>query len=100
MIDLDAIEKECQQMIADGLGFIAPKSCGNAERVAELVAALKKSNSLNQSLRESNERAESLISYIEAEAGELIKNDYSRYCDIEGIATEASYYLRRMKCEQ
>ena len=34
MIDLDAIEKECQQMISDGLGFIAPKSCGSAEMVA------------------------------------------------------------------
>ena len=44
MIDLDAIEKECQQMIADGLGFIAPKSCGNAEMVAELVAELKTGN--------------------------------------------------------
>lgn len=42
MIDLDAIEKECQQMIADGLGFIAPKSCGNAEAVAALVAELRK----------------------------------------------------------
>lgn len=42
MIDLDAIEKECQQMIADGLGFIAPKSCGNAEMVAELVVELRK----------------------------------------------------------
>ena len=41
MIDLDAIEKECQQMIADGLGFIAPKSCGNAEIVAELVLSLR-----------------------------------------------------------
>lgn len=41
MIDLDAIEKECQQMIADGLGFIAPKSCGNADMVAELVAELR-----------------------------------------------------------
>ena len=44
MIDLDAIEKECQQMIADGLGFIAPKSCGNAEMVAELAAELKTGN--------------------------------------------------------
>ena len=42
MIDLDAIEKECQQMIADGLGFIAPKSCGNAEMVASLVEELRK----------------------------------------------------------
>lgn len=42
MIDLDAIEKECQQMIADGLGFIAPKSRGNAEMVAALVAELRK----------------------------------------------------------
>ena len=41
MIDLDAIEKECQQMIADGLGFLSPKSCGNAEMVAELVAELR-----------------------------------------------------------
>ena len=44
MIDLDAIEKECQQMIADGLGFIAPKSCGNAEMVSELAAELKTGN--------------------------------------------------------
>lgn len=44
MIDLYAIEKECQQMIADGLGFIAPKSCGNAEMVAELAAELKTGN--------------------------------------------------------
>lgn len=43
MIDLGDIEKECQQMNADGLGFIAPKSCGNAEMVAELVAELRKS---------------------------------------------------------
>lgn len=42
MIDLDAIEKECQQMIADGLGFIAPKSCCNAEAVAALIAELRK----------------------------------------------------------
>ena len=42
MIDLDAIEKECQQMIADGLGFIAPKSCGSAEMVVSLVAELRK----------------------------------------------------------
>lgn len=44
MIDLCAIEKECQQMIADGLGFIAPKSCGNAELVAALVVELKTGN--------------------------------------------------------
>ena len=44
MIDLDAIEKECQQMIADGLGFIAPKSCGNAEAVAALVNEMKTGN--------------------------------------------------------
>ena len=44
MIDLDAIEKECQQMITDGLGFIAPKSCGNADMVAELVDELKTGN--------------------------------------------------------
>ena len=44
MIDLDAIEKECQQIIADGLGLIAPKSCGNAEMVAELAAELKTGN--------------------------------------------------------
>ena len=44
MIDLEAIEKECQQMIADGLGFIAPKSCGNAEVVAALVAELRKAS--------------------------------------------------------
>lgn len=42
MIDLDAIEKECHEMIADGLGFISPKSCGNAEAVAALVAELRK----------------------------------------------------------
>lgn len=41
MIDLDAIEKECQQMVADGLGFIAPKSCCSADMVAELVEAVK-----------------------------------------------------------
>lgn len=41
MVDVDAIEKECQQMIADGLGFIAPKSCGNAEMVAALVDELR-----------------------------------------------------------
>ena len=41
MIDLYAIEKECQQMIADGLGFIAPKSCGNAKMVAALVDELR-----------------------------------------------------------
>ena len=42
MIDLDAIEKECQQMISDGLGFIAPRSCGSAEAVAALIAELRK----------------------------------------------------------
>ena len=41
MIDLDAIEKECQQMIADGLGFIAPKSCGNANEIAILVEMMR-----------------------------------------------------------
>ena len=41
MIDLDAIEKECQQMIADGLGFIAPKSCGNANEIAVLVEMMR-----------------------------------------------------------
>ena len=41
MIDLDAIEKECQQMIADGLGFIAPKSCGNANEIAILAEMMR-----------------------------------------------------------
>lgn len=41
MIDLDAIEKECQQMIADGLGFIAPKLCGNANEIAILVEMMR-----------------------------------------------------------
>ena len=41
MIDLDAIEKECQQMIADGLGFLAPKSCGNANEIAVLVGMMR-----------------------------------------------------------
>lgn len=41
MIDLDAIEKECQQMIADGIGFIAPKSCGNANEIAILVEMMR-----------------------------------------------------------
>ena len=41
MIDLDAIEKECQQMIDDGLGFIAPKSCGNANEIAILVEMMR-----------------------------------------------------------
>lgn len=41
MIDLNAIEKECQQMIADGLGFIAPKSCGNANAIAVLVEMMR-----------------------------------------------------------
>ena len=41
MIDLDAIEKECQQMIADGIGFIAPKSCGNANEIAILVEMVR-----------------------------------------------------------
>ena len=50
MIDLYAIEKECQQMIADGLGFIAPKSCGNAEAVAALAAELKLWNKYADSL--------------------------------------------------
>lgn len=52
MIDLDAIEKECQQMIADGLGFIAPKSCGNAEMVAALVAELKRCRDHVENLEE------------------------------------------------
>ena len=41
MIDLAAIEKECQQMIADGLGFIAPKSCGNANEIAIIVEMMR-----------------------------------------------------------
>lgn len=41
MIDLYAIEKECQQMIADGLGFIAPKSCGNANEISILVEMMR-----------------------------------------------------------
>lgn len=41
MIDLDAIEKECQQMIADGLGFIAPRSCADANAIAVLVEMLR-----------------------------------------------------------
>lgn len=41
MIDLDAIEKECQQMIADWLGFIAPKSCSNANEIAILVEMMR-----------------------------------------------------------
>lgn len=41
MIDLGDIEKECQQMIADGLGFIAPKSCGNANEIAILVEMMR-----------------------------------------------------------
>lgn len=41
MIDLDAIEKECQQMIADGLWFIAPRSCADANAIAVLVEMLR-----------------------------------------------------------
>ncbi|MGL4754807.1 MAG: hypothetical protein ACRCXB_20750 [Aeromonadaceae bacterium] len=50
MIDLDAIEKECQQMIADGLGFIAPKSCGNADDVAALVKEIRTWNQYSDAL--------------------------------------------------
>lgn len=41
MIDVDEIAKECEQMIGDGLDFIAPKSCCNAKQVAELVVMLR-----------------------------------------------------------
>lgn len=41
MIDLDAIEKECQQMISDGLGFIAPRSCADANAIAVLVEMVR-----------------------------------------------------------
>ena len=41
MIDLDAIEKECKQMIADGLGFIAPKSCADANSIAVLIEMMR-----------------------------------------------------------
>ncbi|MGL4354119.1 MAG: hypothetical protein ACRCVV_14765 [Shewanella sp.] len=41
MIDLDVIEKECQQMISDGLGFIAPKSCADASAIAVLVEMMR-----------------------------------------------------------
>ena len=41
MINVDEIAKECEQMIGDGLDFIAPKSCCNAKQVAELVVMLR-----------------------------------------------------------
>lgn len=74
MIDLDAIEKECQKMIADGLGFIAPKSCSNANEIAILVEMMRveqrKAETFKQAMKDAG-----TIAFIsgDAETSEAIK---------------------------
>lgn len=65
----------------------------------ELITRLRQAEKDAARYRSANERAESLISYIDCEVSELVKNDYSRYCELDGIATETGHYLRAMKCE-
>ena len=74
MIDLDAIEKECQQMIADGLGFIAPKSCGNANEIAILVEMMRVEQRKAETFRSALQDA-GTIAFIsgDAETSEAIK---------------------------
>jgi len=74
MIDLDAIEKECQQMIADGLGFIAPKSCGNANEIAILVEMMRVEQRKAETFRSALQDA-GTIAFISgnAETSEAIK---------------------------
>lgn len=74
MIDLDAIEKECQQMIADGLGFIAPKSCGNANEIAILVEMMRVEHRKAETFRSALQDA-GTIAFIsgDTETSEAIK---------------------------
>lgn len=74
MIDLDAIEKECQQMIADGLGFIAPKSCSNANEIAILVEMMRVEQRKAETFRSALQDAGS-IAFIsgDTETSEAIK---------------------------
>ena len=74
MIDLDAIEKECQQMIADGLGFIAPKSCSNANEIAILVEMMRVEQRKAETFRSALQDA-GTIAFIsgDAETSEAIK---------------------------
>lgn len=74
MIDLDAIEKECQQMIADGLGFIAPKSCGNANEIAILVEMMRVEQRKAETFRSALQDA-GIIAFIsgDTETSEAIK---------------------------
>lgn len=74
MIDLDAIEKECQQMIADGLGFIAPKSCGNANEISILVEMMRAEQRKAETFRSALQDAGS-IAFIsgDTETSEAIK---------------------------
>ena len=74
MINLDAIEKECQQMIADGLGFIAPKSCGNANEIAILVEMMRVERRKAEAFRSALQDA-GIIAFIsgDTETSEAIK---------------------------
>ena len=74
MIDLYAIEKECQQMIADGLGFIAPKSCSNANEIAILVEMMRVEQRKAETFRSALQDA-GTIAFIsgDAETSEAIK---------------------------
>ena len=75
MIDLDAIEKECQQMIADGLGFIAPKSCSNANEIAILVEMMRVEQRKAETFRSALQDA-GTIAFIsgDTETSEAIKS--------------------------
>lgn len=68
--------------------------------ILDIITRLRQAEKDAARYRSANERAESLISYIDCEVSELVKNDYSRYCELDGIATETGYYLKAMKCEQ
>ena len=74
MIDLDAIEKECQQMIADGLGFIAPKSCANANAISVLVEMMRAEQRKAETFRSALQDA-GTIAFIsgDTETSEAIK---------------------------
>lgn len=100
MIDLGKVERRCKEVIENGYGKHPVIECASAECVMELITRLRQAEKDAERYRSANERAESLISYIDCEVSELVKNDYSRCCELDGIATETGYYLRAMKCEQ
>lgn len=76
MIDLDAIEKECQELIADGLGFLPVKSCGSAHCVIELIEMVKLERQRNLKIRCSlHNAAASAFFYGDKELANAIKAD-------------------------